>query len=178
MTPTRLLPILAISLALIPAASASAGDTKVIKVKDTCDPATFNAALGPGACVPIKGDGGSTEFEELLEQVADDGKAEYYKFSPRKTKVDAGERVVAEFRKGGEAHTFTEVDVFGAGCVDELNVLMGLTGAPVADCGLIESTYIGPQRREIVFDSLSTGTHRFMCLIHPWMSSTITVRER
>src|SRR3712207_8430745 len=132
MSPTRLIPIIAISLALIPAASASAGDAKVIKVKDTCDPATFNAALGDGACTPIKGDGGGTEFEELLEQVADDGKAEYYKFSPRRTKVDRDERVVATFTKGGEAHTFTEVNAFGAGCVDELNVLMGLTGEPAA----------------------------------------------
>jgi hypothetical protein len=55
---------------------------------------------------------------------------------------------------------------------------MGLTGDPAADCALIEPTYVGPQRHVLELGTLSVGVHRYMCLIHPWMQSTITVRDR
>ena len=177
MSPTRLIPTLAIALALIPAGTALAGgDEKVVKVKDQCDAETFNAALGEGACTPINDQNHTTDFDDAIEEMTEDGEVDYWKFSPRKAKIDSGDTVRVVFKKGGEGHTFTEVPVFGPGCVTDINGLLGLVGAPAADCALIEPTFVGPQRREFTIENLSVGVHRFECLIHPWMQSTITVR--
>ena len=50
-------------------AGASSDDAEVIEVEDDCDPETFDAAVGPGTCV---GDGDTT-FDELVEELEDDG---------------------------------------------------------------------------------------------------------
>ena len=80
--------------------------------------------------------------------------------------------------KGGEFHTFTEVAAFGGGCVDELNDLLGLT--PVPECaqapGIFFSTGAG-RGGSTTTGPLAAGTHRFLCLIHPWMTATVTAKR-
>src|SRR5512132_1475301 len=57
---------LAALLALVPAAGASAvSATRQVQVLDDCDPATFNAALGPGTCIKD----GTTTFSEFIAQL-------------------------------------------------------------------------------------------------------------
>jgi hypothetical protein len=170
MSPKRLLPTLALIALFAVPATASAGDA-VIKIKDACDPATFNAVLGDGACAPINNKGGRVEFEELVG-----GEIDKWKFSERKLTIDEGESVRVRFERGGEAHSFTEVPQFGAGCVPELNLLVGYSGDSVAGCGLIEPTIVGPMRTRYEVAGLSSGVHRFECLIHPWMQSVVEVR--
>ena len=78
-------------------------------------------------------------------------------------------------RRRHEFHTFTEVAAFGGGCVPELNALLGLT--PVPECAIpgIFFTTGAPPGAVVTTGALAAGTHRFMCLIHPWMRSTAEV---
>ena len=113
-------------LLLVPAAGASAASaTRQVQVLDDCDPATFNAAIGPGTCVK---DGGTT-FSEFIAQLLAQGRAPAWRFAPAQLKLDAGGTLQARNR-GGEDHTFTEVANFGGGCIAALNDLLGLTTVP------------------------------------------------
>ena len=174
MSPRKLVLITAGVLALaasIPA-TALAGDE--VKVRDACDPATFNAALGDGACVRQDNRGGRVTFDGLLAAFPAGHDKWSFKGSPT---VDAGDSVVARFDRGGEFHTFTEVPAFGAGCVEELNHAMGLTGPPVLDCEAAfsdPSSFVGVGFPRATTPPLTEGTHRFMCAIHPWMKTTVT----
>lgn len=154
------------------------GDTKRVRLIDDCDPATFNAALGPGACV---GDG-ETTFDDLIAQLLDNGfeaneSADDWEFKPGDFHIDQGDRIRA-VNTGGEFHTFTEVAEFGGGCVPELNALLGLT--PVPECDdpdAIPTTGVAPGETLHVH-GLAPGTHKFECLLHPWMQSVVEVREK
>ena len=168
--------VAAAALSLGAATSASAADQKVIKVKDGCDPATFNAALGEGACVR-DGGGARVEFEDLIAKLQKKGSEWHWRFSHKKVHIDADESLHIVFDKGGEGHTFTEVAAFGPGCVPEINDLIGAVGAPAADCTeAVEPTYVGPGRESFDISGLGGGTHYFECLIHPWMQTTVVVR--
>ena len=70
----------------------------------------------------------------------------------------------------------TEVANFGGGCIGVLNGLLGLS--PVPECagfpgGPFRATLILPGETRTV--TLAPGIHRFECLIHPWMRTTVTV---
>lgn len=150
---------------------------KVIKAQDDCDAASFNAVIGPGTCV---GDGRTT-FDTFVGQLLTLGRAPEWEFSREKDKINKG-RALAIVNEGGEFHTFSEVAAFGGGCVPELNGLLGLT--PVPECEpeaapgvplVFTTTGVGPGET-ITVTGLGKGTHRFECLIHPWMRSKITVK--
>ena len=81
--------------------------------------------------------------------------------------------------RGGEAHTFTEVSQFGGGgIVPVLNeILFGTQNPPL---------FFDPEPRSPLrsaggrgddhADTLTPGTHLFICAIHPWMEDTVVVR--
>ena len=157
---------------------------RTIELRDECDAATFNAAGIP--CDPrYGGDVTLAElFEELTEDPQDvlaDREARGWGFSPRSAEVDRGERLVLRSR-GGEAHSFTEVARFGAGCVPDLNVVFGFT-APHPVCSTDADgdhvpdwvTGIVPPGGRTELGRLARGTHRFECMIHPWMRTTLRV---
>ena len=154
--------------------SGSGGDNRTVRIEDDCDPATFNAALGdPNACV---GDG-DTLFQELIDELIDEGSADKWRNKPDDTHVDDDEGLVVN-NQGGEFHTFTEVQFFGAGCVDELNAILGLTGTP-AGAACPDSLFSGfPPGGSITISaaSLPPGMHLFQCMVHPWMQTTVEVR--
>jgi hypothetical protein len=160
--------------------AAMAADVRVVRVADRCDPATFNAVLGEGACDPAFG--GDVTFDEFIGTlIADPGKvleqrkAGAWAFSRRDTHVDRGGVVLVESR-GGEFHTFTEVAAFGGGCVEELNDLLGLEPADVCeDPDAFFGSLVAPGA-SVVLSDLDPGPHNFICLIHPWMRTTVTVR--
>ncbi|HWN22814.1 MAG TPA: hypothetical protein VNP93_12630 [Gaiellaceae bacterium] len=160
---------LAVALAAVAVAS-GARQSRDVQVLDDCEPASFNAAIGPGTCVK---DGGVT-FDEFIEQLATQGRAPAWRFSPERLKLSPDGTLEAHNR-GGEFHTLTEVAAFGGGCVPELNEVLGLT--PVPECaipGIFGTTGIAPGG-VLETAPLGAGTHRFMCLIHPWMKTTATV---
>jgi plastocyanin len=160
-------------LVLVPTAAASAQSaTRQVQVLDDCDPATFNAALGPGTCVKD----GTTTFSEFIAQLVVQGRAPAWRFAPEQLRLDAGGTLQAHNR-GGEDHTFTEVATFGGGCIQALNDLLGLT--PVPECagfpgGAFAATVV-PPGGTVTTSPLPPGIHRYECLIHPWMQTTVTV---
>jgi plastocyanin len=100
---------------------------------------------------------------------------EKWRNKPDELDLKVGDQINAVVR-GGEFHTFTKVDEFGAGCVAELNLPLGLTGPPAADCGLIPSTGVLPNGLStLTVSGLAPGTYKYMCLIHPWMRTVVTV---
>lgn len=142
-----------------------------VTVLDACDGPSFNAVIGPGACAR----GGGVKFDAFIGQLISKGEAPAWRFAPATlTLADGG--AVDAYNRGGEFHTFTEVAAFGGGCVPELNALLGLTAVP--ECGvpgIFGTTGVAPGG-ELEGESLASGTHRFMCLIHPWMRTEVTVQ--
>lgn len=171
-----------------------------IRILDDCDPKTFNAVLGPGACVG-KGDTTVTEF---LAELKATKQVEDWRFEPDEKEVKAGRPVVAQNR-GGETHTFTCVTKFGGGFVELLNQLSGNTtiatlcaGGPAAvrdpkgklvpsQNFLATNSFVAPRgtaRSELVVNlsdkgiqqsPKNSGRYLFQCLIHPWMRTVLTV---
>jgi hypothetical protein len=145
-----------------------------VKMRDACDPATFNAALGAGACVAHKGK--KVTFQEFLAEFAAEGQVDEWRFSRHRVELRAGARITAH-NVGGEFHTFTEVAAFGGGCVPELNAGQ----APVPECAGAPGIFFttgAPPGQKVQTGPLSAGTHRFMCLIHPWMRTVAKVENR
>jgi plastocyanin len=156
--------------------SGSGGDTQRIRMYDDCEPTSFNQAG-----IPCEGDGDTT-LDELVEQLVRNGfrpndeAADDWEFKPGDVHIDHGDRLKA-VNRGGEFHSFTEVPEFGPGCVPELNaVLFGdPDAAPVVSCAALGTTGVDPGEA-LTVRRLSVGKHRFECLIHPWMQTTVIVR--
>jgi plastocyanin len=149
------------------------GGVRDVQVRDECDAASFNAVLGAGACVT----NGEVTFAEFSAELnPQDFGEDHWRFNPDHTEINRSE-ALRPFNRGGETHTFTGVAAYGPGCVAALNEPLGLTGPPVvADCqAAIAATRLAPgQSRTLT--NLSPGVHRYECLIHPWMRSTVVVR--
>jgi hypothetical protein len=170
---------LATGTALLPLGGAVANrgnDAETIRLLDDCDPASFNAALGPGACV---GDGDVT-FARFLDKLADGGH-NHWSNNPEETHVEAGEglRLV---NRGGEFHTFTKVRSFArGGCVPELNEPLGLETRSAAFCAAAFSdrvtTLLPGAESNVPARRLTHRHNHFQCMIHPWMTTTVDVRR-
>ena len=153
-------------------AAASAAGIRTVAIMDQCDPATFDAAVGPGTCV---GNAGGVPFDMFIAEVAKTQQAGAWHFAPGVVRMSDGEALQAR-NNGGETHTFTEVAQFGGGLVDILNQLSG-NPVPAPECN--------PGNREIQFvppggktdpDLEEPGVHHYQCCIHPWMRTDIIVR--
>jgi plastocyanin len=161
---------LLVGLTAVAVASGNAS-TRNVQLLDACDPATFNAAVEPGTCTRP---GGGVKFSDFIAQLETMGEAPAWRNSPGQLDLAAGGTLQATNR-GGEDHTFTEVAAYGGGCVPPLNLILGLT--PVPECsipGLFDSTLV-EEGDTLEVSGLTAGTHRFECLIHPWMQTTVFV---
>lgn len=182
----RSLLTVAVTLALLASTAAtgpavadggSGSGSEKVSIRDDCDPATFNAELGDGACV---GDGDTT-FAELIGSLIAASPDDKWQMHPDEMQVRRGHDLTIT-NDGGEFHTFTEVTDFGPGCVPPINDLLGLSGPPAADCGAA----FGDPRTALPAGGsgvlptagMSVGTHRFECMVHPWMTATVDVRRR
>jgi len=169
------------SLVLAPTGAAAHeggdGDLKEVRMFDDCEQVSFNRMFGAGTCV---GDG-ETILDEFISQLlatAPSGvpNVDGWEFEPSDVRLDADKGLRA-VNRGGEFHTFTKVKAFGGGCVDEAPVLSG-PQKPVPECkdkDVFELTG-APPGHDVVVRGLKAGTHRFECLIHPWMRTTVVVR--
>ena len=166
------------------------GHVRKVRMQDRCEPVSFNAfgnANGLGdVCAPHNGELITfDEFAAALNPVTHRG-IDKWNMHPDMIDIKMGDTLSVSVR-GGEFHTFTEVPDFGPdgvipGCVDLLNIPLGLTGPPPANC----ATQLAPQAAggsgsapglpPVIVSGLSEGTHFFMCYIHPWMQAEVTVR--
>jgi plastocyanin len=145
---------------------------------DECDPATFNAAIGPDFCknVALAPLGFATTFQDLFAKAAAGTPDPGWDFEPDTLKVKEGTTLVVT-DQGGEPHTFTEVKKFGGGFIDALN-----NGEPTVDeCqGGFKNVDVAKTRiiqgSQMQVTGLSRGAHHFECCIHPWMRMTVEVK--
>jgi plastocyanin len=162
-------------------------DAKRVRVFDDCDPATFDAAFGPGTCVKQ----GDTVLDSFFAQLAaanfklvPNQSVKGWKFKPGRFHVESGDAIKV-VNKGGEFHTFTMVANFGGGCIQGLNDFFKLT--PVPECQPVDpitgqpvvfatSGVVSGGTLRIDTTGLAPGVYKFECLIHPWMHSVVRVR--
>ncbi len=156
-------------------------NTVIVRMRDACDPVTFNRALGDGTCKP--GRHGTTKLEFFIEELAQDQTAGAWRFNPlfKRLNIDSGKQLMIQ-NLGGETHTFTRVAKFGGGFIPILNQLSG-NPTPAPEClnpketptnlfveaGVTES---GPVAGSA---DLPLGVTRWECCIHPWMRLEVSV---
>jgi hypothetical protein len=135
----------------------------LVNMVDACDPDTFNAVLGAGACVRS----GGVQFDQFIAELTRLGFVGPWHFAPNNANVQVGQSFVA-LNKGGEVHTFTEVDEFGGGIVPVLNNLAHVPNVAPECAALDSDDFVAPGTtyRE---DIDHAGTLKFQCCIHPWM---------
>jgi plastocyanin len=142
---------------------------------DECDPATFNAALGPDFCKNVTL-GAFTTLDNLFAEAAAGTPDPNWDFEPDVLNIKEGS-TVSVVDQGGEPHTFTEVAQFGGGFIDGLNG--GQTIAPECSGGFgniaVARTRI-LQGSHVEITGLSKGEHLFECCIHPWMRVKVEVK--
>jgi plastocyanin len=169
-----------VSWTKVATAQVNSNDPNVALV-DNCDPATFNAAIGPGTCAvtPHKHDTTFAEFVGLLFSplAANIIGHPAWNFSPGYISISAGQTVRVT-NAGGEAHTFTEVAAFGGGFVPFLNGVGGPAGTvPLVQAGAcLSSPVVVAPGNTAQIKGLSPGVHIFQCCIHPWMRAVVDVQ--
>jgi len=171
----RAILILRIIPALLLAAACDSTSTNGrVELRDDCDPATFNAALGAGTCLHPTTSAGTTltAFNSELNATQ---KVAAWQIDPSTMAVNEGAELDV-INTGGETHTYTEVENFGGGVVPALNTASGnATVAPeCADQTTFDNSVVrSGQTMRHDFDE--RGTEKYQCCIHPWMRQTVTV---
>jgi plastocyanin len=131
---------------------------------DACDPDTFNAVLGAGTCVR----NGGVKFADFISQLTRNGFVGSWNFAPSMVNAQQGDRFRV-LNRGGEAHTFTEVEEFGGGIVPSLNELAHVpTVAPECQ-SLVPGDFIAPGQSVEEAIEEGEGEEKYQCCIHPWM---------
>jgi hypothetical protein len=147
------------------------GDHRNMLILDRCDPATFNAMFGEGTCIMRKR---GVPVQTFLSKVnPQDGGHRAWRFKPDELRLGRRQSLRLKNR-GGETHTFTEVVEFGGGFAAPLNAVFP-PGTPLAVP--IGGTRFIDAGQTIDMAPLSPGVHRFECLIHPWMQTTVEQRR-
>ncbi len=144
--------------------------TRLVVMMDACDPATFDAFAGPGTCLR---NGGMT-FDQFLTQLGAHQRVGAWRFAPAEVTLDEGEKLLV-VNRGGETHTFTEVDQFGGGFIDGLNQLSG-NPVPAAECTPPADDDFIPAGGSKTEDVEESGTELYQCCIHPWMRMVVHVK--
>ncbi len=159
----------------IPTASFERGGqdgTVQVSLRDNCDPASFDAALGdPNGCVK---NSGGMPFNTFVAVLTRNQTIAPWAITPFQANLAPG-TVLAVTNVGGEAHTFTRVASFGGGFVGLLNTLSGNT-TPVAECNpaTVDILPAGGTQSVVVADD---GTENYQCCIHPWMRMVVNGKK-
>jgi len=147
-----------------------------VVVLDECEPASFNAALGPDFCKNVTL-GAFTTLSDLFAKAAAGTPDPNWDFEPDTLHIKKGTPIIV-VNQGGERHTCTEVKQFGVGFIPELN-----SGeAMVSECAngfknlAVARTRI-LQGSQLQVTGLSKGEHLFECCIHPWMRTRVEVSD-
>ena len=81
--------------------------------------------------------------------------------------------VLSAFNHGGETHTFTEVDEFGGGFVNQINQIGGF-GPTIPECNpqKVKLLHPGDSSQETTDE---VGVEKYQCCIHPWMRTEVRI---
>ena len=167
-------PIPAPTAPLAARAGAAASDQlgpRRIEILDACDPTSFNAAIGAGTCSRP----GGMSFDQFIAQLTKHGSVGAWTFAPANNVTGREGQVLLAINRGGEVHTFTEVEEFGGGIVPLLNQLSGNTTVAPECLALAPDDFIPPGGSDSD-DEVESGTEKYQCCIHPWMRVTVTGR--
>jgi len=152
-----------------PTLMAATAAQHAVTLFDACDPDTFNAAVGAGACTRQ----GGVTFENFVAELTRHHSVGAWHFAPSEVTMRVGQLLVANNR-GGETHTFTEVEEFGGGNIQFLNDLVGLkTVAP--ECKTAVQIPSGGSSSEMEHEA---GVEKYQCCIHPWMRAEVRITEK
>lgn len=143
-----------------------------VSVQDQCDPASFNAALGAGACAKQ----GSMTFAQFNSELNATHQVAAWRFVPNAFTIKVGQSITAT-NDGGEQHTFTEVKAFGGGIVPALNSASGNTQEAPECAALSGNAMIASGGTFRTDAATAAGTELYQCCIHPWMRATVTVTD-
>ena len=153
-----------------PAFAAKGGRQEgTITLFDACDPESFNAALGPGTCVR----NGGIKFDQFLELLGKHHSVGPWHFAPGQLNLAIGATLIANNR-GGETHTFTEVDDFGGGIVPLLNQLAGTPNVAPECAQLQAGDFLAPGTSSQEVED-EEGIEKYQCCIHPWMRAEVRI---
>lgn len=141
-----------------------------VSIQDDCDPASFNAALGVGACSRQ----GATTFAQFNSELTANHEVAAWRFVPSTLTVKVGQRLT-EMNNGGEVHTFTEVAQFGGGIVPGLNQASGNTVEAPECQQLTASDMLAAGATHTGDVETTAGVEHYQCCIHPWMRANVTV---
>lgn len=153
----------------VPKAEANASRDVRVNMQDACDPATFNAVLGAGTCVR----NGGVTFDDFISQLTRLGFVGSWHFAPKVVNAQTNDRFVV-VNRGGEDHTFTEVEEFGGGIVASLNELSHVPTVAPECLALSSDDFVAPGQTHEE-DIEEEGDEKYQCCIHPWMRLTAHV---
>ena len=156
-----------------PAQLAAKGESQhAVTIFDACDPETFNAELGAGTCTRS----GGVRFASFIEQLGKHHSIGAWHFAPPEVTMRVGQMLVATNR-GGEAHTFTEVEEFGGGIIPLLNQLTGLTNVAPECRQLAGGDFLAPGASFSEKEE-DAGVEKYQCCIHPWMRAEVRISQK
>jgi plastocyanin len=143
-----------------------------VSAQDQCDPASFNAALGAGACTRQ----GTTTFAQFNAELNATQAVAAWRFVPNVFTIQVGQAITVS-NDGGEQHTFTRVNAFGGGIVPSLNAASGNTQVAPECAALAANAIIAPGATFRTNAASDDHTELYQCCIHPWMRATVTVTD-
>ncbi len=157
-----------------------------LHIRDYCDPASFDAVLGRGACVRSTLPGAIT-IDGFEAEFAADKSVGAWRYVPGQVSIAEGATLHVE-NLGGETHTFTQVKDFGGGFVEFFNAGSG-NPVPAPECAQVVNGQLVPQPPgpdNIFLPPTGSATvplehevnAKYQCCIHPWMRLTITPRDQ
>ena len=156
-----------------PAQLAAKGESQhAVTIFDACDPETFNAELGAGTCTRS----GGVRFASFIEQLGKHHSIGAWHFAPPEVSMRVGQMLVATNR-GGETHTFTEVEEFGGGIIPLLNQLTGLTSVAPECRQLAGGDFLAPGASFSEKEE-DAGVEKYQCCIHPWMRAEVRISQK
>lgn len=144
-------------------------DVRIITIKDACEPESFGAVD-----VECLRNGGFL-FDKFITQLGKHGIMRAWHFAPSVVHAKVGQTLLA-VNRGGEEHTFTEVEEFGGGIVPLLNDLSGNPEVAPECLALAGDDFIQPGGFDADDEVEEPGTEHYQCCIHPWMRATVIAK--
>jgi len=115
-------------------------------------------------------------FASFIEQLGKHHSIGAWHFAPPEVSMRVGQMLVATNR-GGEAHTFTEVEEFGGGIIPLLNQLTGLTSVAPECRQLAGGDFLAPGASFSEKEE-DAGVEKYQCCIHPWMRAEVRIAQK